>query len=456
MKVADRFRRAVKCHLRRSFGAVLRVRAEDATKKGLHGTRKTPLIFALQAPSPNGPPDLCRGRRSATPGGVVSPPRAQPAAKVAPAHPDSNTPLHTTPRQPRDEPRRVVLTRRFRWIAVTFVALAALAVVATMSTSPGGPSALSHGSAGLLAARLYLEATGTPTELLDHPATSGIDGEVLVVAFPASVVMMPADAAAIARFVASGGTLIVGYSRSHGGYSERVLIETFDLTIEEVDRNPSLNPIRWWREASRPWFVTTDQDDDVLELSQPRWLPTAHEAATVWYDDSSGRAVVFALEEGSGTVVMIPAEALGNGRVGSSGCANLLARLQNRFNGTWVFDEYHHGLSAGETAASSATGKAFDLILIHLLVGYGIGVLALARRFGPAWRVRPEATGSTASFLIDVGWLHDRLGHHQEAARRLVDRSVELDPGIDTPPATDDVKDGSTLVRLARRLERSS
>jgi len=51
VKVADRFRRAVKCHLRRDFGAVLRVRAEKATKKGLHGTRKTPLIFALQAPS---------------------------------------------------------------------------------------------------------------------------------------------------------------------------------------------------------------------------------------------------------------------------------------------------------------------------------------------------------------------------------------------------------------------
>jgi len=52
VKVADGFRRAVKCHLRRDFGAVLRVRAENATKKGLHGTRKTPLIFALQAPSP--------------------------------------------------------------------------------------------------------------------------------------------------------------------------------------------------------------------------------------------------------------------------------------------------------------------------------------------------------------------------------------------------------------------
>jgi hypothetical protein len=52
VKVADGFWRAVMCHLRRDFGAVLRVRAENATKKGLHGTRKTPLIFALQAPSP--------------------------------------------------------------------------------------------------------------------------------------------------------------------------------------------------------------------------------------------------------------------------------------------------------------------------------------------------------------------------------------------------------------------
>ncbi len=47
---ADGFRRVVKCHLRRIRDAVLPVRAEDATKKGLHDTRKAPQI---QCPTPS-------------------------------------------------------------------------------------------------------------------------------------------------------------------------------------------------------------------------------------------------------------------------------------------------------------------------------------------------------------------------------------------------------------------
>ena len=38
------FRRVVKCHLRRIRGTVLPVRVEDATKIGLHDTRKAPVI----------------------------------------------------------------------------------------------------------------------------------------------------------------------------------------------------------------------------------------------------------------------------------------------------------------------------------------------------------------------------------------------------------------------------
>ncbi|MCK5379279.1 MAG: hypothetical protein KAJ78_07735 [Acidobacteria bacterium] len=41
---AGGFRRVVKCHLRRIRDAVLTVRAEDATKKGLFDTRKAPVI----------------------------------------------------------------------------------------------------------------------------------------------------------------------------------------------------------------------------------------------------------------------------------------------------------------------------------------------------------------------------------------------------------------------------
>ena len=41
---AGGFRRVVKWHLRRIRDAVLTVRAEDATKKGLYDTRKAALV----------------------------------------------------------------------------------------------------------------------------------------------------------------------------------------------------------------------------------------------------------------------------------------------------------------------------------------------------------------------------------------------------------------------------
>ena len=47
---AGGFRRVAKCHLRRIRGVVLTVRAENATKKGLHDTRKAVLI---QCPTPS-------------------------------------------------------------------------------------------------------------------------------------------------------------------------------------------------------------------------------------------------------------------------------------------------------------------------------------------------------------------------------------------------------------------
>jgi glycosyltransferase involved in cell wall biosynthesis len=53
---ADGFRRVVKCHLRRIRDAVLTVRAEDATKKGIYDTRKTALT---QCPIPS----LGKGRK---------------------------------------------------------------------------------------------------------------------------------------------------------------------------------------------------------------------------------------------------------------------------------------------------------------------------------------------------------------------------------------------------------
>jgi hypothetical protein len=87
----------------------------------------------------------------------------------------------------------------------------------------------------------------------------------------------------------------------------------------------------------------------------------------------------------------------------------------------------------------------------HLAVLYLVALWTLSRRFGPAWSEPPAVTGTTGSFLLGLGALHHRLGHHREAAERLLERVRELDPGADLAglgPA-----DGPReLVALARRV----
>ena len=56
---ADGFRRVVKCHLRRIRDAVLTVRAEDATKKGLYDTRKAALAVLIAFAGPVAAFDIC-------------------------------------------------------------------------------------------------------------------------------------------------------------------------------------------------------------------------------------------------------------------------------------------------------------------------------------------------------------------------------------------------------------
>ena len=76
--------------------------------------------------------------------------------------------------------------------------------------------------------------------------------------------------------------------------------------------------------------------------------------------------------------------------------------------------------------ASQRLGRVFDLYLAHLAVVYLLGVSCLARRFGPAWIEAPVLTGSVAAFLVGLGALHHRLGHHRRAAELLVSRAREL------------------------------
>jgi hypothetical protein len=173
-----------------------------------------------------------------------------------------------------------------------------------------------------------------------------------------------------------------------------------------------------------------------------------------------GEPAVFAFRRFGGRVVVLPADLLSNARLPEGGNADLLEALFRGLGRSWAFDEYHHGLVAPGQVGSQVSGPVLDLLLAHLALLYLLAVWVLARRFGPAWREVPSIAGSTASFLLGLGALHHRLGHHRDAALLLLRRTGELNRDLALPEEltrraqAPDVMDAGELVAIARSLVR--
>jgi len=160
--------------------------------------------------------------------------------------------------------------------------------------------------------------------------------------------------------------------------------------------------------------------------------------------------------------VVLPAELLANARLREPAHAALLETLRGWLSPPWRFDEYHHGLGAtSRQAAASPTQRGLDLLLLQLLLVYLMAALALGRRLGPAWRETPPLAGSAGSFLLRLGTLHHRLGHHGDGAALLLRRAAELDRRLapdaslralaERGDAAALVEVGQSVARLQRR-----
>ncbi len=189
----------------------------------------------------------------------------------------------------------------------------------------------------------------------------------------------------------------------------------------------------------------------------PRSVPELPKSAEALYQGPTGRPVIASVPRLQGRIWLLPADALANARLGGAGNADLLESLLASLGPDWTFDEYHHGLAIVHAEERGSFERILDLVLIHLAVLYGLAVLTLARRFGPAWREPPVVAGSAGSFLLGLGALHHRLGHHREAARRLLDRVRELAPDAVVPEdlaRRAETADSRGLVEVARAVVR--
>jgi hypothetical protein len=250
-----------------------------------------------------------------------------------------------------------------------------------------------------------------------------------------------------------------------------VALEGLGLSLRQV-RKPTLVPWRWRAFAHREWDLRPARGASLSGISgtaapvrvwAPRWAPRLPKEGTALYRSPLGQPMIAVLRRYRGRIVLLPADAFANARLadaGSPGNADLLETLRLTLSDRWTFDEYHHGLISGAPEESAALGRTLDLILAHLAVLYLVGVWTLSRRFGPAWREPPRRTGSAGAFLLGLGALHHRLGHHAAAAGRLLARVRELDrlTGAEDLPAELDRRAASAgpreLVALAREVAR--
>jgi hypothetical protein len=320
-----------------------------------------------------------------------------------------------------------------------------------------GPSVLSRGPDGWLATEAYLTATGKRVERLDRSLTEAEpDADVLVLGFPFRRPLTAAESRAVAGYAAGGGSVLVAYSQGLApSGSERTLFATFG--IEHVPTLPDLPLTPWgWRGAvNRDWRPRpsgTLAKAEAPTMRIQRWWPGGGGVRLL--EGESGESVAALIPHRAGRLILVPATLFANSSIDIPGNADLLASLAAWLGERWLFDEYHHGLVSREAAGTTDAGASFDLFALHLGALYLLAMLALARRFGPARSAPVVRTASTASFLVGLGSLHHRLGHHARAAELLPQRAAELDPRL--PPRTEEISgravDGAELTRIARQI----
>lgn len=319
-------------------------------------------------------------------------------------------------------------------------------------------SALARGPGGWLAARKYLEARGAKVKLLDGPLGGFQEGGVLVVAFPWQTGVSAEASDHMEEHLSRGGDLVLAYSGEGNNPGELVALIGLGLPLQEV-RKAVLNPVGWRRFAREEWDlqpVKGTTGAGPVRVWAPRWAPEIPKEAKVLMRSPKG-PVIAMLPRYRGRIWILPADAFANARLANPGNADLLETLRQRLGDRWTFDEYHHGLAGRRAVESAELGRTLDLILLHLAVLYVVALLTLSRRFGPAWSEPPVVTGSAGSFLLGLGALHNRLGHHAEAARRLLERTRELDRNLVLPEDFDRRAanaDPRELVELAREVAR--
>ena len=351
---------------------------------------------------------------------------------------------------------------RVAWAALLVVVIV-MAALDLVRRPAAAASALSATAEGWLAARVYLERRGDRVALSDRPLDRGPDRAALLLGFPWQALPSPEELDALRQRVAGGGTVVFAYSGRRPGPAETLVARALGLHPGRTRGDPPLAPARWWAFVNAESRLQPDRafaaDRSVREvvIGAPDYAPAALSGADVLYRGAKGEPRVFAGRRGRGRVIVLPADALSNGRLENAGNADLLESLRSALSRDVAFDEYHHGLAAADTLATSGSAASLDLLLGELLLLYVLCAWTLGRHFGPAWRETPEIAGSASEFLVGLGRLHRRLGHAPEAALRLLEDARRWDTRVAPPRELVEAAAGAgdnTLLSIAKSVAR--
>lgn len=368
---------------------------------------------------------------------------------------------------------------RDRWLWA-FLAVAVLGVTLFLflpDDSAAGASSLSKGPTGWLAARLYLEERGADVTVMKKPLNTVYEADdaaanenapddpgVWVLTTPMQRFFDEEEWAALDRHLMNGGTLLVTYPLRVDLSTRLDVLEHLGLYSDRDWEEVPLAPWSWWAYRNATWEPEPAEgwpdevDAPALFVPACRRPPSVPTGAQVLYrsPEMDDAPLVFSFQRQRGRVVVVPSVLFANAWLREADNADLLETLYAWLGPRWLFDEYHHGLvDPAYMEEDNRSAFAWDLFMFHLLLLYVVSVLALVRRFGPAWSEPTVTAGSTAAFLRNLGTLHRELGHGPDAARLLVERSRALDPSFEATDVADPAltaTQGQNLVEFARRV----
>jgi hypothetical protein len=250
----------------------------------------------------------------------------------------------------------------------------------------------------------------------------------------------------------------VAYAGRPEDLAEPEFLNALGVSRHAEGTSPPLSPWRWREHVRAEWSLVSDAPaaSPAARVRRMPWVPDFPADARIIRRNQDGLALVGLVPRFGGRLLLVPAEALANARLGQEGNADLLEALIRMGPRQWLFDEYHHGLTAAASRENDHSARAFQLWIAHLALVYLLAVLALARRFGPAWNAPLVTSGSTRSFFLGIGALHARLRHQREAAPLLVARARELHPTARIPESPDPkALDDDAFVRFAQAVARA-